>query len=150
MMDVDEGGSASTEGGSPPTRTELPEREEPSGPVMSDADVKKLVKKLLRLCEQRGYDIVGKEHLTTKLKIVNGRVVANLKILGFPVNELLAMLNRLGTGLCRSMQPFAVMLESDDDLLEDAPLVIIDIHPEAADWKAGSEGRLDEDLIAEV
>lgn len=149
-MDVDEGGRASTEGGGPPTVTGLPALSAPPGPLMADAEVKKCVDKLLAFCKECDYKIIGEQHLTDQLTIVDGRVVANLKVLGFPVNELLAMLNPSGTGLCASMQPFAVMLGALGDLDETAPLVIIDIHPKAAHWKAGQLKLLDEGLIAKV
>ena len=118
----------------------------PAKPQLSSVDVQvtdRAVRKLTAFMVARGYNALGLKNLAKR--DANGRVVARAWVLGFPVNKSDPMLNPEGSALAKSMVPFTLMraLVPEED-------VILDIHPEAAQWDACHKRLLDPKLITEM
>ena len=118
----------------------------PAKPQLSSVDVQvtdRAVRKLIAFMEARGYNALGLKNLDKR--DANGRVVARAWVLGFPVNKSDPMLNPEGSALAKSMVPFTLMraLVPEED-------VVLDIHPEAAQWEACHKRLLDPKLIGEM
>jgi hypothetical protein len=118
----------------------------PAKPQLSSVDVQvtdRAVRKLTAFMVARGYNALGLKNLDKR--DANGRVVARAWVLGFPVNKSDPMLNQEGSALAKSMVPFTLMraLVPEED-------VVLDIHPEAAQWEACHKRLLDPKLIGEM
>ena len=144
------GGSSSMAAGGSPKVAKLPPFRPPPGATMTEADLRRHVAAMVAFYDTHNYHIIGREYLTTDLQIVNGRVLADLQILNYAVNDECSMLNKGGTALCPSMQPFTIMQGTLGTLQKSARLVIVDMQPVAMKGDAGSKGLLDTELMAEV
>ena len=118
----------------------------PAKPQLSSVDVQvtdRAVRKLTAFMVALGYNALGLKNLDKR--DANGRVVARAWVLGFPVNKSDPMLNPEGSALAKSMVPFTLMraLVPEED-------VVLDIHPEAAQWEACHKRLLDPKLIGEM
>ena len=121
----------------------LPPMPPRTAPGQSPADADATVAALQAHLGGLNYNALGAPHLDERDAI--GRLTCQLVVLGFPVNEHSPMLDPKGSGLAKSMQP---LLITYDQLGGDSSnIVVVDIHPRAADWTACRKGLLDKQLM---